>query len=268
MGTNAIEDSNLMIASPNASIGMITSYTSMNSRALPVASSQSHFLHFPRRGGNLFTQCFFLTGTLVGTGLGSTQISPNHCFSVHVVLVVVVILCVFVAVGDGGGLVIAWLFVVVLVSGHPKKNPGVQSSIVVGDAAEEDFVGSSRQPPKNPGCLHVEVDVLVAVDGEVVILDVYVVVSSRQPNQPGVIHVLVVLVVVVVNALVLVWLPVVVDSSKQPHHPGVLHVSVRVLVLLLVEDELVVVSELLLLYRFQRGQSTHSGVATHFGTVS
>ncbi len=118
--------------------------------------------------------------------------------------------------------------------------------------------------PKNPGVLHVLVEVgrlevVVTVGaGEAVVddvvLDEVVVVESLHPNHPGVSQVVLEIeseledddddeleseleVVVVVDSLVVVVVVDVVDipelvvvSSKHPNHPGVKHVSVRVLV--------------------------------------
>lgn len=179
------------------------------------------------------------------------------------------------AVGPVGGAVI----VPVLVGGspvpsqQPQKRPGVEQVDVsvavgldvvvgfvgltvvvrVGDVVELDrvdvmagaSVGSSRQPQKRPGVLHVVVVVVVVVFSDVVVV-----------------------VIVVVCSRVVVWC-VVVDSSRHPHQPGVAQVCVRVRVL--VDVELVDVVECsvpLLSNIFQFAQSRHSGVALHTGTSS
>ena len=117
--------------------------------------------------------------------------------------------------------------------------------------------------------MEVEVEVVEVVE-----------VGSLQPHQPGVLQVVVVVVVVVevevevevvvIGTLVVVREVVDVSSSRQPHHPGVLHVEVRLRVLVDEVDGGGDVAVLLLLpsTSFQSGQSTHSGVNLHSGTVS
>ncbi len=140
---------------------------------------------------------------------------------------------------------------------------------------------------------------------DVMVVVATMVVGLLQPNQPGTKQLVDVVVKVKV---VLLAGRVVVVSSKQPHQPGVLHVVVRVRVrdddddeevvvedddgvvvvvvlvsvavfvllllsLLEVDVDVVVVVvmdvyEPLLSKYFQLKQSTHSGLATHSGTVS
>lgn len=179
----------------------------------------------------------------VGSGDGSTHISPNHSLEVHEVAVVWV--GVTDVVGKAGGEVMEWdkvvLLAVVVSSLQPQIAPGVLQ-VAVGLTVEDVavVVVGSLQPPKNPGFSHVVVGAIV----EVTVL--LVVDSSLQPNHPGVLQVVVVM-VVVVTLRVEVVAPVVVDSSRQPHQPGVAHVSVLVIVLLVVVEVEVVVPSVPLL---------------------
>lgn len=107
----------------------------------------------------------------------------------------------------------------------------VGSDELVGGAV---LVGS-LQPPNQPWCRQLELEVDVGKDEVVVMVGagagagvlegleavvVVEVISSLHPNQPGVLHVDVELVDVEVSE----WVVVVSGSSKQPHQPGVLHV--------------------------------------------
>jgi hypothetical protein len=208
-----------------------------------------HSLHHPNQ--YLLTHFRRVVGKRVGLGFdeevvgeGSTQISPNHSFEVHVVLELV---------EEGRDEVVGGL--VVVVGSLQPNQPGVShvvELVLVGLVLVE--------------LLRARVVVTVgqgeALEETVEVEDV-VVVGSLHPNHPGVSHVVVELEDVLVEVAV-----VVVVSSKQPHQPGVLHVSVRVLVAEVVLLLLVVVSVPLLSKNFQRTQSVHSVSSSHSGTVS
>lgn len=157
----------------------------------------------------------------------------------------------------GGGVIVCAMLV--RVSQHPQKNPGVSHVEVVigavGDVGVGGLVGSRQ--PNHPGWVH---DVVVVNVGMVVVPPG---VGSLQPNHPGVLQVEVdVLVADDVDVVVVV-------SSKQPHQPGVLQVEVLVVVVeLVVEVVVVVISEPLLLKNFQSTQSKHSSSLSQVGTSS
>lgn len=114
------------------------------------------------------------------------------------------------------------------------------------------------------------VEVGVGSDEVLLLLLLVVVFSSLQPNHPGVLQVEVEVDVVVTGTLVTGLEVVDLSSSRQPHQPGVLHVEVRLRVFVVDVDGGADVAVLLLLpsTSFQSGQSTHSGVNLHTGTVS
>lgn len=186
---------------------------------------------------------------------------PNQFLEVHVWVVVDGV--EVVGEGRGGAEVMEW----------------DESFVLETEADVEVEVGSLQ--PNQPGCSQVVVDVvLVAEEVEVGVCSTEVllllllsvaVFSSLQPNQPGVLQVDVDVDVVVTGTLVVGLEVVDVSSSRHPHHPGVLHVEVRLRVFVVVVDvDGGEVAVLLLLpsTSFQSGQSTHSGVNLHTGTVS
>lgn len=164
-------------------------------------------------------------------------------------------------VGDVTGLLL------VEMSQHPQITPGVlHVEVAVREGLREVGVVGSRQPNR-PGCLQV---VVVIVDAGIVVETAgvgvveVVVVGSLQPNQPGVSHVDVEVLVAEDTEVI------VVVSSKQPHHPGVLQVDVLVEVgdVVVVVVEVVVISEPLLRKNFHNWQSKHSSSRSHGGTPS
>lgn len=183
---------------------------------------------------------------LVGSGEGSTQISPNHSAEVQEVLLPVREAVVGLIVEEGLAEVED-----ALVGSLQPNQPGVSQDVEL--LAE--LVGLD------------EVVVIVgagAALGEVTVVVVVMVVGSLHPNQPGVLQedVVIVLVQVVVEVVLVV-------SSRHPHQPGVLHVSVLVRVVVLLGTLLLVVVSLLLLSKnFQLKQSWHSTSSSHLGTAS
>ena len=217
--------------------------------AFGASGTHSHSLHHPHQ--RLSAHFRLVVGKRVGLGFdeevvgeGSTQISPNHSFEVHVVLELV---------EDGINDVDDGL--VVVVGSLQPNQPGVShvvELVLVGLVLVELLMARVVVTVGQGAALEDVVDV-----------EEVVVVGSLHPNQPGVSHVVVELEDVLVEVAV-----VVVDSSKQPHHPGVLHVSVRVLVADVVLLLVVVVSVPLLSKNFQRTQSVQSVSSSHSGTAS